>query len=150
MIALHESPRAHRNYVPPLLILLTLFTFRVLAQLLQKLYPVDFLPAFSAWQSGTLPYSLLLCSQVAIILVSGFTIRGFIRRTTIPRRSLGKWLLGSGAIYFGAMVLRISLGLTIAREHPWLGAKIPAFFHLVLASFVLLVGHFHLRAPSQA
>ena len=57
----------------PHLLLLAIFTaaflFRVMAQLLQALWPLDVLPSFESWHSATLPYPLLLVSQLAILAV---------------------------------------------------------------------------------
>ena len=50
--------------------LLLLFVARVLAQLIQLLWPNDLLPEFAEWQSGTLPYGALLASQIAIVALS--------------------------------------------------------------------------------
>ena len=46
-----------------LLGLLLLFFFRVAAQLIQAYSPVTSLPPFETWQSGALPYPLLVSSQ---------------------------------------------------------------------------------------
>ena len=43
-----------------LAILTAAFLFRVMAQLLQSLWPLDVLPSFGSWHSATLPYPLLL------------------------------------------------------------------------------------------
>ena len=45
------------------------FLGRVLAQLMQCVYPIDYLPPFDAWQSGTLSYGWLLCSQISILCI---------------------------------------------------------------------------------
>ncbi|MDE0207469.1 MAG: hypothetical protein OXP66_15765, partial [Candidatus Tectomicrobia bacterium] len=47
--------------------LTALFVLRVCAQLVQALYPVGWIPEFEAWQSGVLPYPVLLASQFGII-----------------------------------------------------------------------------------
>jgi hypothetical protein len=49
------------------------------------------------------------------------------------------------SIYFIAMLSRLVLGLTMLGEYRWFTSYLPAFFHLVLASFLLLYGHFHFR-----
>ncbi|MEM7791418.1 MAG: hypothetical protein AAF546_08450 [Verrucomicrobiota bacterium] len=46
-----------------LTLLLVIFCFRVFAQLLQAVQPVDFLPPFERWASGLLPYPILLITQ---------------------------------------------------------------------------------------
>lgn len=136
----------HQRYLPWLCLLAALFIFRVLAQLIQKFYNLPFLPPFSSWYSGALSYSWLLLSQIIIIFILALTIQGFAQQTILPNRRLSHWLIIFGSIYFTLMLLRLIAGLTFAASYPWLGAKIPAFFHIVLASFVLLVGHFHCRS----
>lgn len=75
----------------------------------------------------------------------GWVITGFTKKRTIPHYWRGIWLLTFGSIYFLLMLFRLIVGFTFAPDHPWFGAWIPAFFHMVLASFVLLVGHFHYK-----
>jgi len=150
-ISMNPSINTHGRYLPYLLLLFTLFLFRVVGQLVQFFYPISFLPPFSSWQSGALAYRWLFGTQIFIIILFSITLRGFARQTTRPNHRWGKWLIGVGSIYLGVMVLRLLAGVTVAKGHPWWGATIPAFFHLVLATFILLVGHFHLRfAGSQS
>ena len=47
------------------------------------------------------------------------------------------------------MLFRLIVGLTIAPEHNWFGARIPTFFHTVLASFLVTVGVFHYQHGKQ-
>jgi len=143
---MNPSINTHTRYLPYLLSLFALFLFRVVGQLVQLFYPISFLPPFSAWQSGALAYRWLFCTQILIIILLAVTLHGFARQTTRPSRPWGRWLIGVGSIYFGVMILRLLAGVTLAKDHPWWGAEIPAFFHLVLATFVLLVGRFHLRS----
>jgi uncharacterized protein len=139
----------HAHYTLWLCICFILFVFRVTAQLIQKFYNLPFLPPFEAWYSGALAYPWLLASQILIIVVMGWVIAGFAKRHIAPRHKLGVWLLALGSIYFLTMLFRLIAGFTFAADHPWLGAHIPAFFHIVLASFVLLVGHFHYKNDNK-
>ena len=43
----------------------------------------------------------------------------------------------------------LAAGLTFLADHPWFAKSLPAFFHVVLASFLLLLGHYIL-AKSRA
>jgi len=43
------------------------------------------------------------------------------------------------------MLFRLVAGLTFVTNHSWFSARIPTFFHLVLASFLLLLGSFHYK-----
>jgi len=142
---MNPNINTHCRYLPYLLLLFALFLFRVIGQLVQLFCPLSILPPFSAWQSGALAYHWLFGTQILIIILFSVTIRGFAKQTTRPNRRWGRWLIGVGSIYFGVMVLRLLAGITVAKDHPWLGAAIPAFFHLVLATFILFVGHFHLQ-----
>jgi hypothetical protein len=42
------------------------------------------------------------------------------------------------------MALRLIIGLTGWSEAPWFQRPIPAFFHLVLAAYLLVLAAFHL------
>lgn len=140
-----QNIKPHYQYVPWLYLCFFLFLFRVAAQLIQKFYALPFLPTFEAWYSGALAYPWLLASQILIIAIMGWVIAGFAKCHILARRKLGVWLLALGGIYFAVMLFRLIAGFTFAANHHWLGAHIPAFFHIVLASFVLLVGYFHYK-----
>lgn len=134
-----------RQYFYWLLCPYTLFIFRVSAQFIQKYYAFAFLPQFESWYSGALSYPWLLLSQIVIIAVLTVVLKNFYSGQVSAKYGLGIFLTVSGALYFGLMVFRLIAGLTFASHHPWLGATIPAIFHIVLASFVLLAGHFHYK-----
>lgn len=134
-----------RYYVWWLSVLSLIFLFRVLAQLIQLLSPLSYLPPFSAWQSGALAYHWLLISQIIILIILGWTIRALHTATLRPDKKWGKRLTTLGQVYLGIMLARLTLGLTLLATHPWFGARIPTFFHLVLACIVLLIGDFHRR-----
>jgi hypothetical protein len=121
-------------------LLLTLFVLRVVAQALVGVSAIPFLPAWSQWYSGLLPYPWLLASQLLIILVFGKASidvareRGFFAR---PRPAFGTPLIVFGVIYIGAMIVRYA----ILRTH-----AIPILFHFVLAAFFLVYGNYQRRA----
>ncbi len=129
--------------------LLSLFIFRVSAQLIQAVHPFTFLPPFESWQSGALPYPALLICQVAII---GICVRVIIKMRAgaiSPNEKLGLALLLFGGIYLLIMSFRLLAGLSFGENNFWLGALLPTIFHLVLASFVLLLGLFHMPIDKQ-
>lgn len=140
-----KNEEKEEKYMPALSVCFGLFVFRVAAQLIQKFYALPFLPPFEAWYSGALAYQWLLVLQLLIIVVMGWVVAGFAKGQISARWKLGVWLLVSGSVYFLVMLFRLIAGFSFATDHPWLGARIPAFFHIVLASFVLLVGHFHYK-----
>jgi hypothetical protein len=126
-------------------LLIALFTCRVLAQPVSLVTGAPWLPPFEAWQSGAVPYPLLLASQLAILAVfvpgTHAVSRGIVQ---LGRRG-GILLLALGTMYFMGMVARLVLGLTTMRGHTWFDRPIPTFFHLVLASSVIVYGHVQYR-----
>ena len=129
-----------------LAILTLAFLARVLAQLVQWLAPTPLLPPFEAWHSATVPYLGLLSSQVSDPRQAQiWLLRGVVKGTHAPRRRLGLVLLMFGAMYFGFMLFRLIAGLTFLAHVAWFQARIPTLFHLALASFLLVLAHYHLR-----
>ena len=123
-------------------ILFFAFGFRVLAQLVQASRPVTFLPPFEAWHSAALPYPLLVVVQLLIVVLYAWMARGISSGRTRPRPRLGRALGWLGGVYFAFMAARLVLGASVLRE-TWFDAPIPSGFHLVLASFLLVAGHYH-------
>jgi uncharacterized protein len=120
-------------------ILLFLFSLRVLGQLLVVAGVAPFLPPLDDWQSGLLPYPVLLASQILILGVLATVCvqfsRGqgcFVRRHGLLATPL--WV--AGWIYAIGMVVRYVL---LRRD------EIPVVFHIVLASFLLVVAAHHRR-----
>ena len=122
-----------------------LFLFRVLAQLAQAQNTLPFLPPFESWHSALIPYPLLLVIQVIILGFLAKVTVTFSKGQVIPSRTAGRIWFGLGAIYFGAMMLRVTLGFTLCSGQAWFSNYLPTFFHLVLASFLLIVGTYHIR-----
>jgi hypothetical protein len=123
-------------------ILLALFALRVVGQLLVVMGQAPFLPPMDEWQSGLLPYPLLLGSQIVILALFMTVCVQFSRGTGYfvrPRKWLAAplWMIGWG--YAVGMVVRYAL---LRRD------LIPVFFHIVLASFLLVVAHHHRRLRS--
>ena len=139
----------NRGYLVALAGLLLLFAFRVVAQFTQWIYPVDFLPPFDDWQSGVLPYPMLLTGQILVMAVLLRVVVGHVTGRCIDRRWLGIALLAGGGVYFAVMCFRLLASVTFAAADSWLGATIPAFFHVVLACFALIHGYFNLRHASH-
>ena len=136
----HRSPR----YGLVLWILLTLFAFRVAAQLIARFVRTPLLPDFETWHSGVLPYWLLVVSQVAILAALTWTARQFTSGAVRPWRAAGVAALTVGALYFTAMVARLALGLTVLSDRRWFSSRLPTAFHLVLASYLLVFARFHM------
>ena len=123
-------------------ILLALFTLRVLGQLLVVAGHAPFLPAMDDWQSGLLPYPFLLASQIVIIGLLATVCLQFSRGEGYfvqYHAWVGTPLWIVGWIYAIGMVVRYML---LRRD------TIPVVFHIVLASFLLVVAHHQRRMRS--
>ena len=125
--------------------LLGLFALRVLAQLIQGVAAVDWLPSFIRWDSGTLPYGALLGAQLVIALVMLRLALQVSRGTLVPKPAAARLWLSVAVVYGVCMACRLNLGLTIFTTHRWFTSHLPTLFHFVLAGFVLAVGLYHRR-----
>lgn len=132
------------NLAALLWVLTVLFMVRVLGQALQQWAPLPLLPSFEEFQGSNLPYELLLVLQLFILAVMVRTAWRIQHLALPPNRSAGRLLWWLGGIYMAGSVARIAIGLLMPGAHSWFEAWIPAFFHLVLAAFVLLVACYHL------
>lgn len=128
--------------------LAALFAARVLGQAVQRWVPQPFLPSFEAFQGSNVPYWLLLSFQLAILAVMMRVAWRVQTHRLMPRRRAGRWLAGAGGVYMTVALGRIAIGLAVPDAHAWFTTWIPAFFHLVLAVFVLVVSLYHLRATA--
>ncbi len=120
--------------------LLSLFALRVLGQLLVVAGLAPFLPPINDWQSGLLPYPLLLASQILILGVLTTVCAQFSRGSGYFVRHhvwLTKPLWIVGWIYAVGMIVRYCL---LRRD------VIPVVFHIVLAAFLLVVAEHQRRA----
>lgn len=136
-------------HVVTLAILLALFCFRVLAQLLQRYQGLPFLPPFDAWHSGALPYGVLLVSQVLIIAFYAWILLRITTNRLRPSRRQGWIFFYIGLIYLIVMVMRLVIGLTGLSDHHWFRSYLPTLFHFVLSSYLIVVGHFHIQATAR-
>ena len=123
--------------------LLGLFCARVLAQIVQFGFDVPFLPPFDAWQSGVLPYPLLVAAQVLIAVFMAWIAAGVLSGRVVPSRARAVYWLAPGCLYLAVMIVRLALGLTLLDGHGWFDRPLPTGFHIVLASFLLVVGAYH-------
>ena len=139
---MNDTAPLHQRYLPWMLALAALFVLRVLAQAVQWAGPVPFLPSFDTWQGSGLPYPALLASQVLIV---GLLARALVvvrSRSMRPATWKHRACFVLGGAYFAAMAFRLAAGLTFLSDVGWFAESLPALFHLVLATFVLLFGHY--------
>lgn len=117
-----------------------LFAFRVAAQFLESVAPSPLIPDFDRWSSGAIDYPLLLSAQLVIlaVMISGIAL--------LPRLRLKQALLGAleyfAIVYFAVMLVRLVIALAGISSLPWFQLPLPAFFHLVLASYLFCVARF--------
>lgn len=130
-------------FVAALWLLTFMFCLRVAGQLIQVVSPVPWLPPLAAWQGSEIPYPLLLISQTAIVMAMLYVAVRHASTEVRRRPRLGSWLLLGGSVYFLGMALRLIIGLAGWSEAPWFQRPIPAFFHLVLAAYLLVLAAFH-------
>ena len=147
---MRDPASLHQRYLPWMLALAALFVLRVLAQAVQWAGPVPFLPPFDTWQGSGLPYLALLASQVIIIALLARALLLVQRNAVRPATWKHRACFVLGGAYFAAMAFRLVAGLTFLSDAEWFAESLPAFFHLVLATFVLLFGHYVYSAGRDA
>jgi hypothetical protein len=135
--------QSSRDYARWLWLLLALFIVRVVAQPLALLPSAAFLPSFESWHSGLLPYPALVAAQLLIIAWLARTAWRLSKGEVTPSYRVGISMLTVGTVYFAIMLVRLVLGLTILSSNRWFSSILPTVFHLVLASYLLVYGHFH-------
>ena len=129
--------------------LTALFALRVAAQALQRWTPLDALPDFGSFQGSGLPYWLLLAVQLfilALMVSIAYDVAGCTRRRNQRAARVLGWV---GAVYMAGSLGRIAIGLALPDAPPWFTAWIPAFFHVILAAFVLTLAAYHATARSD-
>jgi hypothetical protein len=128
---------------PVLWVLLAVFCLRVMGQALVAFAGATWLPPMRHWYSGLIAYPYLLASQILIIVLMSkanvdFTRgRGWCAR---PNPALGRWGHAFGWLYLSSMILRYAITWTLL---------IPVTFHCVLATYMILVGRYHITAPAD-
>lgn len=128
--------------------LLFLFCLRVLGQMLVAFLGVIWLPPMHQWYSGLMSYEYLLPSQFLIIALYGKVCSDILsgKGYFAAHRS---WFASAvryfGYAYLAAMIVRYPVQMALRPELRWFGQTIPIVFHWVLASFLIVFGHFHRR-----
>jgi len=150
-----QSPIPYKTYGTLMWCLTALFAFRVAAQLLILNFPQLPLPAFERWHSEVLAYPILVAFQLAILWVLGFLSHRVFSHQLTPNEKRAKLLCILGACYFLIMSLRLCLSLSIIHlpglsELAWFQRPLPSFFHLVLASFILILARCYLTGEKHA
>ncbi len=130
------------RYFPWLLILFAMFVFRMLAQLVQSVYPVPILPPFGAWHGAVMPYPLLFTIQLVITVILTIVLWRVRSDAIVASPWKYRVCLTLGGTYFSFMAFRLFAGLTFLSDNLWFSKSLPAFFHVVLATFIFLLGRY--------
>ena len=122
------------------LILFTLLLFgRVIGQLIVYLYAPRWLPPMDEWQSGLLPYPVLLVSQAVVLTFMTLICVDFVRTRGFflePHPAGGVFSVWFAYVYFGGMIVRYIVTMTRRPERRWFGGTIPIVFHSIMAAFL--------------
>ena len=145
-----SSPVRHPVHGLLMSLLTALFALRVLGQALQRWLPQDWLPPFGAFQGSRMRYPILLGAQILILGVMIRVAWQALRGTGLLVPARGRLLLRLGSIYFLVSLARIATGIGVESAPDWFSTWIPASFHLVLATFVMVSGDHERRGHGLA
>ena len=128
---------------------LTLFTIllygRVIGQLIVYLYAPRWLPPMDEWQSGLLPYPVLLVSQGVVLTFMTLICIDFARAHgffVAPHPNGGVFSVWFACLYFAGMVFRYIITMIRRPERRWFGGTIPIIFHSIVAAFLWTWGRY--------
>jgi len=135
-------------YAPYLWIFTVLLIGRVAGQLVVATKAPRWLPPMEQWQSGLLPYPVLVAGQAVVLtlmiwisidfsLGSGFWVQ--------PMPRLGLAAVWWSYLYFGAMIVRYIRRMMRRPDQRWFGGTIPIIFHSIVAAFQWTFGMYHVR-----
>ncbi|MDE0661687.1 MAG: hypothetical protein OXI79_18785 [Gammaproteobacteria bacterium] len=143
----------NRAYAIAIALLGIAFFGRVVAHIIQITMPVAFLPPLESFKGSELPDPVLLGAQIVILILFVVVVRRIAAGSRVIALRWAYPTIVLGVIYFLVMTARLALGLTILADDKWFAAPIPASFHLVLASAVILIGAYdrtHVARESAA
>ena len=126
-----------------LVALTILFGARVFGQLLVRARAPRFLPPMYDW--NLMPYRFLLPIQLLfLVLMTAICVDLLAREDPSgPWRHFGRVAIAFSFVYAAAMVVRYAVRMARRPGERWFGGTIPIVFHLVLATFVFVLGSFH-------
>jgi hypothetical protein len=119
---------------------------RVAGQLVVARWAPSWLPPMEQWQSGLLPYPVLVLGQAVVLALMIWISADFTRGSGFwvrPHPVLGAAALWWSYLYFAAMVVRYIVRMTRRPDERWLGGTIPIIFHSLVALFQWLFGMYH-------
>jgi hypothetical protein len=126
----------------------TLLAGRVLGQIVVVRRAPRWLPPMERWQSGLLPYPVLLTGQavvLALMIWISFDFSGRAGFWVEPHPRVGLAAVWWSCLYAGAMLVRYVVRMVRRPDQRWLGGTIPIIFHTVVAAFQWTFGMYHMR-----
>jgi hypothetical protein len=138
-----KDPTAYVFYLWLFTVLLFL---RVIGQIVVVLSAPRWLPPMEQWQSGLLPYPVLLAGQACVLTLMVWISADFLRGAGYfvqPRPGMGRGVVWFSYVYFGGMVLRYIVRMLRRPDQRWFGGTIPIVFHSVVAAFLWTFGSYH-------
>jgi uncharacterized protein len=144
---MNTVPTDPAGYAVCLWIFTVLLFLRVVGQIVVVRHAPRWLPPMEQWQSGLLPYPVLLAGQAVVLTlmvwISADFSRGagfFLQRPQGAARAV----LWFSYVYFGGMIVRYVIRMTRRPDQRWLGGTIPSVFHSVVAAFLWTFAIYHL------
>jgi hypothetical protein len=126
-----------------------LLVLRVAGQLVVVLRAPRWLPPMEQWQSGLLPYPVLLFGQIVVLTLMIWISLDVTNGTGYlvdPRRpGMGRACVWFSCVYFGGMVLRYIIWMWRRPDQRWFGGTIPIIFHSFVAAFLYTFGRYHVN-----
>jgi hypothetical protein len=119
---------------------------RVVGQFVVYLRAPVWLPPMAQWQSGLVPYRVLLATQAVVLALMFWIAIDFARASGVwvqPLPRLGRVVLIWSYLYAGAMVVRYVIRMTRRPTERWFGGTIPIVFHTILAMFQWTFARYH-------
>ncbi len=138
-----RDPTAYGFY---LWLFTVLLFFRVIGQIVVAIFAPRWLPPMEQWQSGLLPYPVLVAGQAVVLtlmvwIAADFSLgAGFFLQ---PWRAAARATLWFSYLYFGGMIVRYVIRMTRRPDQRWLGGTIPIIFHSVVAAFLWTFATYH-------
>ena len=120
---------------------------RVIGQIVVVLWAPRWLPPMQQWQSGLLPYPVLLIGQAVVLTLMIWISIDFSNRAGYwvePHPALGLAAVWWSYLYAGAMVVRYIVRMKRRPDQRWFGGTIPIVFHTVVAAFQWTFGMYHI------
>jgi hypothetical protein len=126
------------------------FGLRVAGQFIVSRWAPTALPVMTEWYSGVIPYPRLLAIQLVLLAGMAAVVVGLAASwpaVSDPHPALGTALLVIAWPYGLAMVVRYVVRMWRHPEARWTGRVIPIVFHIVLATWLFVLGSY-LRPPT--